>query len=198
MSNEQNTETTAQPKKSKRKAVAIATGVALAAGTAFGVHAFADSKTYQHMTVAHQGGGWHGMGRHGRGMERMSEADMEKKVSRMVRHAAIEIDATPEQEEKITVLVTALAKDLMPLRSEMRAMRSEMQSLLTAPQIDREAIEATRKDRLAEMDRISESVMNAAADVAEVLTPEQRVMLNDRIEKFTSKRRGHRRGWGKH
>lgn len=207
MSNEQNTPNQAPAKKGKRKLIALATGTALVVGGAFGVQAFADSKTYQHMTVAaSDGGSWHGKGRHGRRgdghrMERMTEAEMEAKVTRMMKHAAIEIDATPEQTEKMTALATAVAKDLMPLRKEMRAVRAQMQSLLTAETIDRDAIEALRAERLAEMDRISETVTVAAADVAEVLTPEQRKMVNDRIEQFTSGRGGRRgghRGWFKH
>ncbi len=184
--------------KGNRKVIALATGTVIVISSAFGVQAFADSKTYAHMQLyasdysGWHRGGWRG-GHHGRFSE-MSDAEVEAKIERMVKHVAIEIDATAEQQEKITTLVTTVAKDLKPVHEQMRAAGKEIHDLLMADSIDRAALEKVRADRLAEAERISKSLVNAVADVAEVLTAEQRNVLDERIKQFRSMGKGWHRG----
>ena len=59
--------------------------------------------------------------------------------------------------------------------------------LLKAPTIDRAAIEGLRSQQMAVADAISKRVSTAFADTAEVLTPEQRVKLAERMQSH----RGH-------
>ncbi len=184
--------------KGNRKVIALATGTVLVISSAFGIQALADSKTYAHMQLyASDIGGWHRDGwrggHHGRFSE-MSDAEVEAKIERMVKHVAIEIDATAEQQEKITTLVTTVAKDLKPVHEQMRAAGKEIHDLLMADSIDRAALEKVRADRLAEADRISKNLVNAVADVAEVLTAEQRNVLDERIKQFRSMGKGWHRG----
>ena len=94
--------------------------------------------------------------------------------------------------QKIITLVTAVAKDMKPMREQFRAAGKEMHDLLLADTIDRNALEKLRAERLAEADRISKNLATALVDVAEILTPEQRKKLDARIKDF----REHRRGWG--
>ena len=176
-----------------RKVIALATGTALVIGGVFGVQAFANSQTYGHMKLyAGYNDGWHGA--HHKGFADWSDADIEAHVERMVKHVAIEIDATLEQQEKITALVTAAAKDLKPVHDRMRATGKEIHDLLLADAIDRTALETLRAERLAEAERISKNLVSALADVAEVLSPEQRRVLDERIKQFRSMRRGWHRG----
>ncbi|MEZ5810594.1 MAG: Spy/CpxP family protein refolding chaperone [Rhizobiaceae bacterium] len=186
----------------RRRAIAFATAGAVLLGSAYGMQALAQSKTYAHMKefAASEGGGWHGRhhgwGRHGGpdGPGRfadMSDAEIEAAITRMVRHVAIEIDATDVQSEKITALLTAVAKDLKPVRDQMRAAGEQVHELLLAETIDRQALERVRTERLAEADRISKNLVNALADVGDVLTAEQRKVLDERIKQF----RGMRGGW---
>jgi len=189
------------------KIAAIVTATTMLIGASFGVQAVAESKMYQHAklyvsdTSADNGqphfqkAGWgkRHKGRHGMRLANMSDAEIEKKVTRAVKHVAIEIDATDEQEQKITTLLTALAKDMKPLHGEFKAAGEELHKLLTADSIDRAAIEKIRAERIAEADRVSKELTTAIADVAEVLSPEQRSILNERIEQFKSMRgRWHR------
>ena len=124
----------------------------------------------------------------------MSDAEIEAKIERMVKHVAIEIEATAEQQEKITTLVNMVAKDLKPVHEQMRAAGKEIHDLLMADTIDRTALEQLRADQLAEADRISKSLVNAVADVAEVLTAEQRNVLDERIKQFRFMGKGWHRG----
>jgi Spy/CpxP family protein refolding chaperone len=179
---------------SGRKAIALMTGTAILVGGAFGVQAIAGSKAYEHMRVeaGYDGGGWHG--RDHKRLEDMSDVEIEDKVERMIRHVGIEIDATPEQEAQIIALVTGVAKDLRPLKERMQLTGQELQYLLTADQIDRVALENLRASRLAEAEQISKTLVGAVADVAEVLTPEQREVVQALIKERRGRHGGrHRR-----
>lgn len=205
MSDNQDNNKTGWFQQGNRKAIALITGTAVVVGGAFGVNALAQTKTYEHLKLyaSSEGGGWgHGWG-HGRkggrmglhgGFSKMSDEEIEAKITRMVKHVAIEIDATTDQQEKITALVTAVAKDIKPLRDQMHAAGKEVHDILSADTIDRVALEKIRSERLAEADRVSKNLVNAVADVAEILTVEQRKVLDERIQEFKSMRHGWRRG----
>ncbi|MEE8505797.1 MAG: Spy/CpxP family protein refolding chaperone [Kiloniellales bacterium] len=193
MSNQPGTTRTGWFRKGNRKVIALVTGTAIALGGAFGVQALANSKTYEHMRVAAGfSSGWHG-GDHKRFAD-WSDADIEARIERMVKHVAIEIDATQEQQEKITALATAVAKDLRPVHDRLRASGKELHELLLADTIDRAALERLRAGRLADAERISKNLVGALADVAEVLSREQRKVLDERIDQFRSMRRGGHHG----
>ena len=191
------------------KFIAVVSGAVLLIGGSFGVNAIAGSKTFQHLqlaasdTSAYKGhfkeAGW-SRGHHRRGgfgrLSEMSDAEIEKKITRAVKHVSIEIDATPDQEAKITTLITAVAKDMKPMSGNMRAAGKQVHELLLKDAIDRNALEKLRAERLAEIDTMSKNITNALADVAEVLTIDQRKTLDKRIEQFRSMR-GHGRGWGR-
>jgi protein CpxP len=117
------------------------------------------------------GGGWHGPG-FMRGP--LTPAEIEDRVDRGIRHAGIELDATPEQLEKLRAIAKAAVKDLLPMRETARAARGRVAELLTQPKIDRAAIEAFRAEHLGLADAASKRFAQAVGDVAEVLTPEQR------------------------
>jgi Spy/CpxP family protein refolding chaperone len=63
-----------------------------------------------------------------------------------------------------------------------------------ADSIDRTALEKLRAERLAEAEMISKNLVGALADVAEVLSPEQRKVLDERINEFRSLHRGGHHG----
>ena len=180
-------------RKRNRKIIALATGVAIAIGGVFGVQALADSKAYGHMKLyaGYQGGGHGG---HHKGLSDLSDQEIEARIERMVKHVAIEIDATEEQQDRITALVTAAAKDLKPVHERLHATGKEIHNLLLADPIDRAALEKLRAERLAEAETISKNLVGTVADVAEVLSPEQRKALDERIKEFRSMGRGWHRG----
>lgn len=181
-----------------RRAIAFATAGLVVLGSGFGLQAFADSKTYAHMKqfAASEYHGMHGgrWGRHGRFAD-MSDEEIDAQIERVVKHVAIEIDATGEQTEKITNLLSAVAKDLKPLRADLLATRQQFHELLFADSIDRQALEELRAKRLEEFDRASKDLVDALADVAEVLTVEQRKVLDERIEQFRDMHRDGRGHW---
>ena len=108
-------------------------------------------------------------------------AQIEKHVERMIKHFGVEVDATTEQQDKLAAIAKAAAKDLLPLREQAHAARKQALDLLTAPTIDRAAIEKLRAAQLALADGASRRLAQALGDVADTLTPEQRKMLGDRL-----------------
>jgi periplasmic protein CpxP/Spy len=108
-----------------------------------------------------------------------SEAQIEDHADRMVRHLAIEIDATAEQQGKLQTIVKSAIKDLVPMRDKFLAARQQARDLLTQTSIDRGAIEKLRADQIAAVDGFSKRLVQALDDAAEVLTPEQRQKIND-------------------
>ena len=129
---------------------------------------------------------------HGRGfMGAMEPGFIEHRADRMVRHLAIEIDASAEQQDKLRAVMQAAVRDLMPMREKAWTARREARRLLTQSTIDRDAIEKFRAEQVALADAFSKRVAQALADAAEVLTPEQR----RRVEEFLEYRRGYGRRW---
>ena len=125
-------------------------------------------------------GGWggHGGWRHGGFVSaQMTPERAEKRIKKMVRHLAIEVDATLEQQDKMIKIFSSAARDLLPLRAEIKSSRKAAKSLLTQATIDRAAIEAHRSTQIERMEKASKRMATALADAAEVLTPEQRAKL---------------------
>jgi len=129
-------------------------------------------------------GGWHGrgfmMGPMGQ-MGQMDPAQIEDRADRMVRHLAVEIDATTEQQERLRAVVKSAVRDLVPMREKAQAARQRGRELLTQSTIDRAAIEAFRVEQMALADAASKRVTQALADAATILTPDQRRKLGDRL-----------------
>jgi len=123
-----------------------------------------------------------------RGGAPLDPAQMQERIDRFLKHTYVEIDATPEQQQKIEPIVKQAAKELQPLRAKVREARREGVKLLSADKIDRGAIERLRTEQMASADAASKRFTQALADVAEALTPEQRRTLAARFA---------RRGYGR-
>ena len=148
---------------------------------------------------------WSDGGRFGHGMWRqgghwgdarsIDPASLDKMIERGVKHLAIELDATPEQQTRLVEIAQSAATDLRPLRDQLSEARKKGRDLLVQPNLDRAQIESFRAEQMALVDRISQRVAQAIGDAAEVLTPEQRAELGSRIERFGDFRRVFHRGW---
>ena len=111
----------------------------------------------------------------------LDPAQIEDRADRIVRHVAIEIDATTDQQDKLRVLVKGVVKDLVPMRDRAQAARMRARDLLTQQNIDRAEIERFRTEQVALADAFSKRVAQALGEAAEILTPEQRRKLADRL-----------------
>ncbi len=135
--------------------------------------------------VSHGGPGfWHHGGMHdGFFAGSLDPAAIDQRIGSMVKHLAVEIDATAEQEARLAEIAKATAHDLAPLREQLRTGRAEAMALFAAPTIDRAAAEQLRAQQLALAETVSHRLTQALADAAEVLTPEQRQSLAERVQR---------------
>jgi periplasmic protein CpxP/Spy len=108
-----------------------------------------------------------------------SPAQIEERADRAVRHIAIEIDATAEQQAKLQAIVKSAVSDLLPMREKVVAIRQQARLLLTQSTIDRAAIERLRTEQMTNVDALSKRVAQALADAADALTPDQRKKLDE-------------------
>ncbi len=150
---------------------AIGTGVALAA-TGLGLKAFAHGPGF---------GGWRRGGFLG---GHLDPATLDEHLDRMLKHLYVEVDATDTQQQQLARLVKAAVRDLLPVREQMRDARRQALALLSEPSVDRPALEALRASQLRLADQASRRLTQALADVADVLTPEQRRQLAERAERW--------------
>lgn len=121
-------------------------------------------------------------------------AAVEDRADRMVRHLAIEVDATNEQQERLRTIVRSAVRDLVPLREKWVNTRQRGRELLLQTTIDRGAIETLRTDQMALADQASRRVAQAIGDAASVLTVEQRRKIGDRFDAMQAHRWGWHRG----
>lgn len=131
---------------------------------------------------------WQAHAHGGRWRGGFDPARLDEHLERALKHLYVEIDATEEQKQQLAPIVKQAAKELMPLRESMHEARKRGLELLTAPQVDRNALERLRAEQLAAAQAGSQRLVQALADVSDVLTPEQRRGLAERLQR-------HRGGW---
>ena len=119
-------------------------------------------------------------------------AQVDRHVERVIKHLAVEADATADQQTKLVAIVKGAVNDLLPLREKLQANRAKALDLFIASTIDRAAIERLRSDQLALAETASKRIAQAIGDAAEVLNPEQRRTLLDRVSQFGAWKHWHR------
>ncbi|MGH8709044.1 MAG: Spy/CpxP family protein refolding chaperone, partial [Burkholderiales bacterium] len=124
---------------------------------------------------------WKAAAHGNRGRGPIDPARLDEHLDRMLKHLYVEIDASETQQQKLEPIIKQAAKELVPLREKVREARRQGMALLTAPSIDRGAIERLRVEQIASADEASKRFVRALADVAEVLTPEQRKTVAERM-----------------
>jgi protein CpxP len=100
-----------------------------------------------------------------------------------VEHVLEDVNATPEQAAQVKSIVDAAAKDLETLRAQHGSAHRELHETLTAPAIDRVRLETLRVSHVEALDAASKRCLTALADAADVLTPEQRAQLGEKMAK---------------
>ena len=133
----------------------------------------------------HGGGGWHRGGFMGGPID---PAKLDEHLDRMLKHLYVEVDATEAQKLQLGPIVKAAARDLLPMRDRMREARAQAVTLLSAPTVDRVALEALRAGQLQLAEQASRRFTQALADVADVLTPEQKKQIAEHVARRHGRR----------
>lgn len=133
--------------------------------------------------MAFRGLGDHGG--HGFGHGMMQDPEQAKAHAALaVEWAFRAVDATEEQKEEGRVVIEDLVDRLVPLRERHLAHREAVARELVKPQIDRAALERLRDEGMGMADEASRIVVDGVADLAEVLSPQQRAELLDLAHRF--------------
>lgn len=152
-------------------------GMGLGALAAAG--AFAHRRAYaQPMMFGHGPGpgGWSGMAD-------VDPATQARRIDAMVAFALADVDATPEQKDRIATIMKAASNDLQASRKQHMQARRQSIELLTAATIDRAQLEKLRVDQMQLGESASRRMLQAMIDCAEVLTPEQRAKVAERWQR---------------
>jgi protein CpxP len=119
------------------------------------------------------------------------QADPEARADRMeymVKRMFSSVKASEEQKTRAGAVVRSALADLRPVEDKLREGRRAAIELLSRPSIDRKAIEAQRAQQASLHEAVSRRMTQALADLAEILTPEQRTALAKRMsERFAGR-----------
>ncbi len=121
-------------------------------------------------------------------------AKVDTHVERMIKHFAVEVDATPAQREKLNVIAKAAAHDLLPMHDKLQAARQQAIALAGGQSVDRAGMEKLRSEQIALADIASKRMTLALADAAEVLTPQQRQKIAGHMKDRGERRHRWNRG----
>ena len=103
-------------------------------------------------------------------------------VARGVDHLLDGLGATDTQRAQIKQIAQAAAADLKAQREAGRGLHEKSLQLFAAPNVDAAGAESLRQQMSAQHDLASKRMLKAMLDVSQVLTPEQRAKLGERMK----------------
>ena len=148
----------------------VLTGGLIGSLFAVGATVFANGDGQTHFWKA-------GSCRHGHAMR--DPAAMQERASFMADWVLKRVDATEEQRTQVNAILKASIDEMLELRSQHHANRDAMRTALTQPTIDRAELERIRSAEMQLAETASNKLVASVADIAEVLTPEQRKAIAD-------------------
>jgi Spy/CpxP family protein refolding chaperone len=114
----------------------------------------------------------------------MDPEAMKRRTDGMVRWMLADVNATEAQQQQITAIVATTMTELAPLRQKHFEARKQAADILAKPNVDRAALETLRAQEMAAADQVSKRITQSIADAAEVLSPEQRAQLVERMQRM--------------
>jgi Spy/CpxP family protein refolding chaperone len=134
--------------------LALATGAAAFAGAGPALHAHRDHKA-------------------------MSPEAFKAHIETMIAQCAA--DAGSYQKARLMAIANAAVDELQPMHAQFARDHARVHALLSAPVVDRAALEQWRAGQIQQIDSMSRRVLAAAEDAADLLTPEQRASCAGRM-----------------
>jgi Spy/CpxP family protein refolding chaperone len=104
-------------------------------------------------------------------------ARVRERAERIATRMLDRVGANAAQRQKALVIARAAADDLQPLIEAHRATRASLYSTLTAETVDPARLEQLRSESLQRADAVSRRLTQEIADMAAVLSVEQRLKL---------------------
>jgi Spy/CpxP family protein refolding chaperone len=126
------------------------------------------------------GGFHHGWAGH-HGFQAMSPEAAKEHIQVAAKWALRDVDASEQQQERVSAIAADAVDDLFRLRQRHLENREAFHAQLGGASVDRAALEEIRKSEMALADEASKRFVRALADMADVLTPEQRQALMEKL-----------------
>jgi len=126
------------------------------------------------------GGFHHGWAGH-HGLPAMSPEAAKEHIQVAAKWALRDVDASEQQQERVNAIAADAVDDLFRLRQRHLENREAFHAQLGGASVDRAALEEIRKSEMALADEASKRFVRAVADMADVLTPEQRQALMEKL-----------------
>jgi Spy/CpxP family protein refolding chaperone len=104
-------------------------------------------------------------------------------IEHRVRNTLEDVGATAAQQDQVAEIFKTAAQDLRALKDQHRSGHAELHEILAGPSLDRNRLEMLRVEHIALADEASKRITLALADAAEILTPEQRAAVADKMAK---------------
>jgi periplasmic protein CpxP/Spy len=105
-------------------------------------------------------------------------------MERRVRSTLEDVGASAAQQDQVAEIFKTAAKDLRVIKDQYASGgHKELHEILSGPSIDRNRLEVLRSEHLRFADEASKRLTLALADAAEVLTPEQRAAVTEKMAK---------------
>jgi protein CpxP len=133
-------------------------------------------------------GGGHGGWGHG------DPAKMEQRISKHVDEVLKEIQATPEQRTKILAVKDRMLEKAKALHESRKGERQEWLEYWQAPTVDGAQVHARIDERAKGMQTFAHEMADALIEVHDVLTPEQRAKVAEKLRQHRGHGHGHGRG----
>jgi Spy/CpxP family protein refolding chaperone len=127
------------------------------------------------LAVAAQDMAGHHMGAHAA----MDPAEMERHIAALVDQVLPEGSA--EQKARLAGIIRSAHADIGPMHRQLREAHERAHALLMQPRVDRAALESLRAEQMRQLDATSRRLVQAVADAADMLTPEQRGRLFEHL-----------------
>lgn len=156
------------------KRIAIGAGVALAAILAVGTLAAFTGRC-----------GWHG----GHGLHGRDPAAVAAFVSDRVDDALDDLDATPDQRERIHAVKGRMLAEAGKLRATRGEAHREIVAQWDAEKPDAARLHALVDAKMDEMRALAHQAVDAGIEVHDVLTPEQRAKLSRKMHRHAEEER---------
>ncbi len=138
------------------------------AGAALAVAFVGGGVTLPVIAASAEGAAMHGM-MHGGGHDQM-HAMMMAHLTKMLD----QVGASADQKSRIEAILHAGFGSMKDMHADMEQTHASLDTILSAPTVDRDALEQLRAGQIAKIDAASRTLVKAMGDAAEVLTPAQR------------------------
>ena len=117
------------------------------------------------------------------GGERFSDS-VPRRLDWAVSRLLSDVNASEEQKTKVRTIADAELGDLQKLSRQHQDSHTALLAILKAPTVDRAKLESLRAQSVQGLDEASKRLSVGLADLADVLTPQQRQKLADSAERW--------------